>query len=194
MEDLELVARIRSGDLAAASDLLYRYQDVVYSVTLRLLGNPSDAEDVAQEVLVRAYTRLADLQEGASFSSWLRRIAINLSLNALRRRGQLRFESLDAAKGDDIMPRTMAEAFHPTPEEAALAGDLKDKVDDLLQKLPADQRVAVVLRDMYDYDVAEIATLQQCGISAAKMRIKRGRTMLRRLLIDADIPIDGSGD
>jgi RNA polymerase sigma-70 factor (ECF subfamily) len=194
LDDQDLVARIRTGDLEAASALLSRYQDVAYTVALRLLGQPSDAEDLAQEALVRAYTHLSELQQGASFSGWLRRITVNLSLNALRRRGQLQFESLDAERrGDGTAMREVSDTSQPTPEHAALASELRAEVDTLLRELPAEQRVAVVLRDMYGYDVAAIAELQHCGVSAAKMRIVRGRSLLRRLLIEARASSDDTG-
>jgi len=195
LEDDGLVARARAGDLDAASTLLSRYQDVAYTTALRLLGQPSDAEDVAQEALVRAYTRLSELEQHASFPAWLRRITVNLSLNALRRRGLLHFESLDAEfSRDGMTSRDVANVRQPSPEEDALASVLRDEVDLLLQQLPAEQRVAVVLRDMYGYDVAEVAALQCCGLSAAKMRIMRGRAMLRRLLVEARVLSEGSGD
>jgi RNA polymerase sigma-70 factor, ECF subfamily len=186
MDDV-LVARARAGDVTAASELLSRHQNVAYTAALRLLGEPLEAEDIAQEALVRAYTHLADLHEGAAFAPWLRRIAVNLSLNTLRRRGSLRFESLDAPSptaGEEPTPapRDFVDERQRTPEEEALSSALRAEVDALLRQLPAEQRVAVVLRDMYGYDVAEVADLQRCGLSAAKMRIARGRTALRRLL------------
>jgi RNA polymerase sigma-70 factor (ECF subfamily) len=185
MDDDALVARIRSGDFAAASELLSRHQRVAYTAALRLLREPLDAEDVAQEALVRAYTRIAELQSGASFPAWLRRIAVNLSLNLLRRRGVLQIESLDAgaAAGDSgTVPYQLADHSSQTPEQAALDREHRDRIEELVGQLSPEQRVAVVLRDMYGYDVAEVAALQRCGLSAAKMRIARGRAQLRRLL------------
>ena len=98
MDDAALVARARNGDVVAVEDLLSRNAGAAYTAALRLLGEPAEAEDVTQDALVRAYTRIAELEDGASFAAWLRRIAVNLSLNALRRRGVLRFESLEAPR------------------------------------------------------------------------------------------------
>ena len=194
MDDQDLVARLRGGDVEAASILLSRYQNVAYSVALRLMGNVADAEDIAQDVLLRAYTRIADLDTGASFSGWVRRIAVNASLNALRRRGHLRMEPLEPRDGlDSAGPAAYVESPEATPETSALSKALEIEIDAVLARLPADQRVAVVLRDMYGYDVAEIAAAQQCGVSAAKMRIMRGRTLLRRLLTEAHISLGGHG-
>jgi RNA polymerase sigma-70 factor (ECF subfamily) len=185
MDDGGLVKRARNGDFHAAEELLTRHQNVAYTAALRLLGEKSDAEDITQDALVKAYTRLAELADGASFSAWLRRIAVNLSLNALRRRGVLRFEPLEGKRGaDDASPvRDFIDERQQTPEDEAVTGALRDEVEQLVRQLPAEQRVAVVLRDMYGYDVAEVAELQHCGLSAAKMRISRGRAHLRELLL-----------
>jgi RNA polymerase sigma-70 factor (ECF subfamily) len=186
MDDEDLVARVRAGDFDAANALLSKHQDAVYTVAFRLLGDHSEAEDVAQETLVRGYTRIAELQEGTSFAAWLRRIAVNLSLNLLRRRGVLHFESLDApVRRDETNPRDLPDERYPLPETEVLTRELRDRIEASLKQLPAEQRVAVVLRDMYGYDVAEVAELQRCGVSAAKMRVFRGRASLRRLLSPA---------
>jgi RNA polymerase sigma-70 factor (ECF subfamily) len=191
LDDVALVARARTGDLEATQTLLERHEDVAYTAALRLVGVPAEAEDVAQDALVRAYTRLPELSEGASFPAWLRKIAVNLSLNVLRRRGLLTFEPLEGkprqTDGDSGPQRDFADPRMVTPEDAAVNIALRDEIDALVRRLPADQRVAVVLRDMYDYDVAEIAELQRCGISAAKMRISRGRSHLKRLIVEAGI-------
>ncbi len=185
MDDAALVTRARAGDLGAAGDLLARHQRAAYAVALRLLGEPVEAEDVVQEALVQAYTHLGDLQDGNSFAAWLRRIVVTRSLNVLRRRGRLRFESLEGTRGADAdaeAAREWADPNQPTPEEVALHGEQVASVDRLLRRLPAEQRVALLLRDAYDYDIAEVAALQGCGLSAAKMRVSRGRAALRQLL------------
>ncbi len=196
MDDHALVERARTGDFGAVETLLQRHQAAAYTAALRLLGEPADAEDVAQEALVKAYTRIADLREGATFGPWLRRIAINLSLNALRRRGLLQFESLErqpdgnAGSGD----RELVDERQQSLEDEVMSRALREEVQALLHRLPVEQRVAVVLRDMYDFDVSEIAESQRCGISAAKMRITRGRAQLRRLLGEASLMPAARGD
>jgi RNA polymerase sigma-70 factor (ECF subfamily) len=152
---------------------------------------------VAQEALVRAFTHLAELQEAADFAPWLRRIAVNLSLNVLRRRGRIRFESLDEpAPGAGAAPPATAEPADEgqrTPEEEALGAVRWANLEGLLRRLPDEQRVALVLRDVYGYDIAEVAALQRCGISAAKMRVSRARAALRRLLSEAGPGAGGAG-
>jgi RNA polymerase sigma-70 factor, ECF subfamily len=197
MDDHALVERARAGDLDAVEVLLSRHQDAAYTAALRLLGEPADAEDVAQEALVKAYTRIAELRDGATFAPWLRRIAINLSLNVLRRRGLLQFESLERppsggeGSGGE---RELADERQQSTEDEVVSRALREEVQAVLRRLPVDQRVAVVLRDMYGYDVAEIAESERCGISAAKMRIARGRAQLRRLLAEAPATPASRGD
>ena len=185
MDDEALVARARTGDMIAVGELLARNQDIAYTAALRLVG-PSDAEDIAQDALVRAYTRLPDLRENTNFSGWVRRIAVNLSLNALRRRGLLVFESLDRKRDDgaETSSYDKVDERQLSPEDEFISGAIRDEVDRLVLELPVDQRVAVVLRDMYGFDVSEIAEWQRCGISAAKMRISRGRDQLRRRILE----------
>jgi RNA polymerase sigma-70 factor (ECF subfamily) len=200
MDDRGLVARARAGDLAAAGELLARHQRLAYTAALRLLGEAADAEDVAQEALVRAFTHLAELQAGEDFAAWLRRIAVNLSLNVLRRRGRIRFESLDApapgpgppAPGGLPGRAEPADESRRTPEEEALGAAQWTELEHLLRRLPDEQRVALVLRDVYGYDLAEVAALQRCGLSAAKMRVSRARAALRRLLSESG-PAAGTG-
>ena len=195
MDDRGLVARARAGDLAAAGELLARHQGLAYTAALRLLGEPADAEDVAQEALVRAFTHLAELQEAADFAPWLRRIAVNLSLNVLRRRGRIRFESLDEPPPGAAGAAPAAEPADEgqrTPEEEAVGASRWADLEELLRRLPDEQRVALVLHDVYGYDLAEVAALQRCGLSAAKMRVSRARAALRRLLREAGR--QGGGD
>jgi RNA polymerase sigma-70 factor, ECF subfamily len=191
MEDEALVRDARAGDLAAVEMLLGRYQRLAYTTALRLLGEPAEAEDTAQDALIRAFTYLSELREGEAFAPWLRRIAVNLSLNVLRRRGRLRFQSLDAdddAAHDASAASEFVDVRAVSPEEEILRDDLQAEVEALLARLPEEQRSALLLRDAYNYDLAEIAALQGCGLSAAKMRVSRARKAFRQLMVEADLP------
>jgi len=201
MDEKALVRRSRHGDLTAAGELLEHYQGLAYTTALRLLGERTEAEDIAQEALIRAYTHLADLRDDDGFGPWLRRIAVNLSLNVLRRRGRLRFESLDggdgagAGAGAEVSeaPREFVDAGQRTPEEQALDADRLAAVDALVQRLPVEQRVSLLLRDVYDYDMTEVASLQGCGLSAAKMRVSRARAAMRQMLRETPLMPGGDG-
>lgn len=133
---------------------------------------------------MRAYTHLSELDDDSTFGAWLRRIAVNLSLNALRRRGRIQFESLDTSPASF----DAVDQFEPAPEERAINASEVTGMDALFERLPLEQRVAVVLSDVYDYDIVDVATLSRCTLSAAKMRIVRGRATLRELLRDQAEP------
>ncbi len=96
----------------------------------------------------------------------------------MRRRGRLQFESLDTIP----VSFDAVDQFEPTPEERAINASDVTGMDALFELLPLEQRVAVVLSDVYDYDIVDVAKLSRCTLSAAKMRIIRGRATLRKLL------------
>ena len=146
--------RARGGDLAAAGDLLAAYQNVAYTAALRLVGQPAEAEDLAQEALVQAYTHLSDLREGEAFGPWLRRIAVNLSLNLLRRRGRIRFEPLegdDERVGDDEPERPAR--FHVAHDMAAV-----EKFNLQTPGPPDRGRVLARIRGVFDFPALALAT------------------------------------
>ncbi len=184
-DDRDLVVRARRGERGASERLFARYGDLAYTTAWRLVGDAAEAEDLAQEALFRAHLRLRELRDGAQFGPWLRRIAANLAVSRLRRRGRLRFESLDEPTENPEgrkRARDFVDERQGSAEDGALALLEREDVQGLLARLPLEQRVAVVLRDMYDYDIAEVAALVRCGLSAAKMRVSRGRAALRELI------------
>ncbi len=174
-DDRVLVAAARRGDRRASERLFERFGGLAYTTALRLLGDAAEAEDIAQESLFRAHLRLRELRDDGQFGAWLRRIAANLSVTRLRRRGRLRFESLD----DPHSARDFADERAGSAEDRALELLDREDIQALLARLPVDQRIAVVLRDLYDYEMADVAALVRCRLSAAKMRVKRGRAALR---------------
>ena len=190
-ETWELIERARGGDRLAAERLIAQYQSLAYTTALRLVADPMEAEEIAQEALLRAHTRLSELRDSSLYGAWLRRMTANLAVTRLRRRGRIRFESLDGHVYD-ASGRERAHALRDervvSPEDAAIALLESADIQALLGRLPAEQRVAVVLRDMYGYDIAEVAELVRCGLSAAKMRVSRGRAALRTMIESKRVP------
>jgi len=164
---------------------LQDHQNMVYSTAMRLLAKQSDAEDVTQEVFLRAYQHFGELQGSPSAGGWLRTVATNLCLNHLKRyRSRWSFFS-------DVFTRTDDEGEHTVepPSETALAGDeqleaseRRQLVEQALQALPSSQRVPLVLHHFQFLTYEEIAA--QLGVSLAKVKIDifRGRESLRRKL------------
>ncbi len=163
---------------------LKNYQDLVFSTAMRLLANRAEAEDVTQEVFLKAYERFGELRESKTAGGWLRTVATNLSLNHLSRyRSRWSFfsELFSSHAGDDEeMP--MEFAAPENMEETLAVADRRALVERALQKLPPAQRVPLVLYHLEDLSYEEIATKLGVSLGKVKTDIFRGREALRRKL------------
>jgi len=162
---------------------LHNYQNLVFSTAMRLLANQSDAEDITQEVFLRAYERFGQLQDSPTVGGWLKTVATNLSLNHLARyRSRWSFfsEIFHSAEtdGDAVSEFPAAD----DTREALTAVDRRALVEHALQSLPAPQRVPLVLHHFENLRYEEIA--EKLGVSLGKVKtdIFRGREVLRRKL------------
>ena len=178
IDESDNVARARTGDLAAFNALVLEHQGLVYGVCLRQLGQPQAAEDAAQEALISAWKNLASLR--GPFRPWLLRIAVNACTDELRRRGRRPASSLEVAMDDGVPDPPDPD---PLPENAAISAEMQQRIDGAFKLLVPEQRVAVHLRDVEGLDYAEIATAMNTNVGTVKSRISRGRTELRRLLL-----------
>ena len=175
--DDELLALARDSldaDTRAFEMLVRRYQEKVLTNCRYLSGSASDAEDLAQEVFVKAYFGLAGFEQRSSFETWLQRIKSNHCINFVRKK---RLPTVD------VEPQVMAQAAS-TPPEAETALDraaTRATVGKALLALNETLRIPLVLRDMDGMSYDEIAEQLGIGLSAVKMRIKRGREEFRRV-------------
>lgn len=167
-----LVERAQDGDDTAFEILLLRYQDAVYRIALRILRDPGDARDAAQEALVTAWRKLPDLRDPAVFGAWLKRIAGRRALNLLRTRTDA--EPIDEQAAPDLRDAG--------PAAEALAGDLRDALSRALAGLPPSQRTCWVLREMEGWGYEEIAEVVDATPTAVRGRIHRARTHLVKAL------------
>ena len=172
--DEVLVRRWQRGDLSGASLAIQRHERVVFGAALRLLRNPADAEDAAQETFLRAHERIGTLREGAALPGWLRQICVRLCIDQLRRKRPFELEVVDDLSAD---PR-------PGVAEQAELRDVLERFEAALDALPPGQRVVVILRDVEGFDTRETAELLGISGDAAKMRLSRARAVLRRALAE----------
>lgn len=176
-----LVARARSGDLPAFNSLVLRFQDAVYGLTLRMLGDPASAEDVTQDAFIRAWQRL-ETYRGGSFRSWLFTIAANRARDELRRRARRPSSSLDEARDDpdraDLDPADAGPTAHDLMEQA----ELRRALEVALRALPDDWREVVVLADIQGLDYAEVAAVAGIPVGTVKSRLSRARGRLREVI------------
>jgi RNA polymerase sigma-70 factor (ECF subfamily) len=175
-EDVTLVRRTLAGDQHAFANLVEKYKDSVFNVAYRMLGNPSEAEDVAQETFVRAYTQLRTYKDTHRFSTWLLSIASHLAIDQLRRR---RFLALPL---ENVPFLEWIADVHAGPEEAALAVEASDEMQKVLSVLPAKYRAVLVLRYWHDLSYEEIADALHLTPALVKARLHRARELVARTM------------
>ncbi len=169
------VEQARAGDKEAFSKLVEAYQNPVYNLTYRMLGNSDEAEEAAQETFLRVYTRLDRYNPAYKFSTWILSIASHYCIDRLRKR-RITWLSLD-----DPLPARFApqlSSTKPGPESSAIKGEMQSQVQVLLETLQPDYRAAVLLRYWYDMSYEEIAETMETTVSAIKSRLFRARKML----------------
>jgi len=167
------IAGSLAGDQADFGELVRTYQNAVYNLCYRMLGERTEAEDAAQEAFLRAYSHLDRYEPGRSFKTWLLSIASNHCIDRLRKR-RLTWLSLDEA----LPPSAALHGEAVEPEDAVIEQERSDAVQAMLAELPPDHRVAVVLRYWYDLSYIEIAEMLGTTESAIKSRLFRARQTL----------------
>jgi RNA polymerase sigma-70 factor (ECF subfamily) len=186
--DEELLVLIREageGDLRPFEELVRRYQAKVTTNCRYLSGSPDDAEDLAQEVFMKVFFGLAGFEGRSSFNTWVQRIKSNHCINFVKKR---RLETVDLdTPGVEAASGVAPEAERELEKQAA-----KEKVGSVLLQLSETLRIPLVMRDMDGMPYDEIAEELGVGLSAVKMRIKRGREEFRRVMSEVEVP-SGAG-
>ncbi len=168
-----LVARARQGEAAAFEELILEHSSRIYRLLVRMLGNASDAEEVAQETFLKTWRALPSFRGEAQFSTWLFRIAVNEANRRLAREARQRTLPIDDAT---LQIPDLGKGPAARAEDAELEGHLERS----LEELPADYRAAVVLRDVEGLTNEEAAELLGLELTNFKSRLHRGRMALRR--------------
>jgi RNA polymerase sigma-70 factor (ECF subfamily) len=177
--DAEILARAQAGDHQAFAQLYALHKRRIYSLCLRMVGNVAEAEDLTQEAFLQLHRKIATFRGDSAFSTWLHRLAINVVLMQLRKKG-LSLISLD-------------EAMEPNPEEGPsrsfgapdlmLAGTIDRLVlERAIADLPAGYRLIFILHDVEGFEHNEIATMLDCSIGNSKSQLHKARLKLRDAL------------
>ena len=180
----DLIQRVKNGEIEVFYELVRPYERGVFLAALSLVKNEADAEEVAQEAILKAFKSLARFRGEAKFSTWLIQIAINEAKMKLRRDRRHLYESLEEGlRGDDgdYMPKDYAD-WREIPSEALEQKELRVALTKALKSLPEKYRIVLVLRDVQQLSIAE--TSQALGISEAnvKTRLSRARLQMRDAL------------
>ena len=181
-EDFALMARIAQGDHEAFRALVERHEDAVVGTVAKMLGNPSDAEDVAQQVFLRVWRSARRYRPDAKFTTYLFTIVRNLVFNESRRRGRKKEVSIE--EREEQSHQQLEDRGERRPDAELLHAELCAAVDAAIEALPESQRMAVVLRRYEQLPYEEIAEVLGTSVPAVKSLLFRARTALRDALED----------
>ena len=179
-----LVAEAQAGNDEAFSTLVRQYDRYIYRLALNITGNKEDAEDVLQETLLKAYTKLGQFEGGSRFYTWLVRIGVNEALMKLRKRSPQKEVSLDEPiEGNEksLMPREI-EDWADDPEQRYARIELNDILQETIARLEPQFRTVFVLRDVENLSTEETAEIMGLSVPAVKSRLLRARLRARELL------------
>lgn len=185
LSDKDLVSRARTGDQQAFSKLMRRYQDRIFSLTLRWIGDRQIAEETTQEVFIAVYRSLDRFRGESSFSTWLYRVAINHCKNKKiyrRRRAADKHEPLEGKKDPDDDSPDRQHPSHLETDTQTHQSEAQVIVHQALEALSDEQRQIIILRDIQDLDYDEIAELLELPRGTVKSRLHRARNELAKIL------------
>lgn len=181
--DMELVVRVQRGDRRAFDLLVLKYQRKIMRLLSRMIREPSEVEDVAQETFIKAYRALPQFRGDSAFYTWLYRIAINTARNwqaASNRRPQT-VGTLENADGETFS-QIDSLTDQSTPESLASTRQIAQTVNEAIEALPEDLRTAIVLREIEGMSYEDIATSMACPIGTVRSRIFRAREAIAERL------------
>jgi len=183
--DIALVQRAKQGDAEAFARLAAKYKDRIYNYVARLCGDAPEAEDLTQEVFIRAFVAMRRFRGTATFQTWLYKIATNMALDVLRKRRRAGPPALplDAPieTGDSSVPRELADTA-PEPHEAVARRELQLEVQRAISALSQKLRVVIVLFDIQGLSYEEIAEVLGVPLGTVKSRLFNARMALRQRL------------
>ena len=178
-EDIALIDCILAGQSSKFEILVRNYQQRIYATLLGMLGNPQDAEDVAQETFLKAFRMLPNFERRSSFYTWLHRIAFNQAIDVQRRNKR----TTRRCVGDELLdaaPNSLG--ADDSPDAIAEANESVRLVQLAMTRLDPERRNIIVLRDIQGLDYSEIATLLELPIGTVRSRLHRARLELRDIM------------
>jgi RNA polymerase sigma-70 factor, ECF subfamily len=181
--EAELIAAILAGESQLFHELIRPYEKSVYLMALSYLKNEAEAEDVAQESIIRAYQHLASFRSESRFSTWLISITLNEARSRLRRQSTVRIESLDTSENDEppVSPALLRD-WREIPSESLERSEVRAMLQEAIEALPTIYRDVFQLREVEEFNVNETASALGISVPAVKVRLHRARLMLQRQL------------
>ena len=180
MNDTDLMMRVKEGDEEAFRQIVEKYQKPIMNLCFQYTGNQQDAEELAQDVFIRVYRAASTYEPRAQLSTYLYRIAVNLSLNRIRNRRNKRLVSFDFLhKGESYNPISQE---NKSPEILMEQKEKQQMVWDAIHTLPANQQTALILKRFQGLSYEEIAKVVHCSVSSVESRLHRAKKNLQKKL------------
>lgn len=182
--DDELILRILAGERELFHDLIRPYEKSVYFAAFSILQNAQDAEDAAQEAVLKALKNLAAFRAESRFSTWIVSIAINEARARLRHARVLKFDSIDETPDEEqgaVTPAVVSD-WREVPLEALERQELRQLLQEAIERLPQIYREVLVLRDVEEMNIAETAAVLGVSEGVVKTRLLRARLMMQKML------------
>lgn len=182
MTEPELISRAKTGDQGAFEQLVLDNQNRVYSLALRMLGDPEDAQDAAQEAFLNAWRALPSFKGESSFSTWVYRLTSNACIDHLRRRKRRRELEAASLTGEDGESDWEPADHQSDPALQTERRMAKEAVEEGLRALPDHQREILVMRELSGLSYQEIGAALDLDLGTVKSRIARARLALKKIL------------
>jgi RNA polymerase sigma-70 factor, ECF subfamily len=182
--ETELIRRVCAGDPEAFEELVRPYERLVYVTAISILRNQADAEEVAQEAVLKAFSKLSSFRAECKFSTWLVQITYNEARMRLRKDRRNLYESLDEKQEEpegDYWPRDFAD-WRPIPSELLEENETRQALQNAIDSLSPTYREVVVLRDVQNLSIKDAATILGVSEGSIKTRLHRARLLLRDAL------------
>ncbi len=184
-DERALIRRLRDRDERAFRELLVLHRDRVFNITYRMLGNRSEAEDVAQEVFITVFKTIDSFREESKFSTWLYRVAVNHTKNRIkylaRRHDRDRDELDESTHSQQVNGAVTGQPVRAAqPDKALASAQMEQLLQEAIDALDEDQRAVVILRDVEELSIEEICEITGLPDGTVKSRLHRARLVLRK--------------
>jgi len=191
IDDYILLHKAKNGDIYAFEDLISKYEKKVYNTVLRIIRDKEAAKDISQEVFIKVYKSLKNFNEKSKFSTWLYRIAVNTSIDELRknknRYNNISLDNPDPEHGNTRQAEFEISGSKDTPEEKLIK---KEKIKELykaINMLQEDQRILILLRDIQGLSYDEISDVTGIKIGTVKSKLNRALNALKELILQSEL-------
>ncbi|MCI8341759.1 MAG: sigma-70 family RNA polymerase sigma factor [Firmicutes bacterium] len=183
-EVMALVEKAKKGDSASFGSLIIHHERFVYNVVYRMLPNKEDAEDISQEVFIKAYKYLNRFDGKAAFSTWLYKIAVNTCIDEIRKRRGKETISINAEidTGEGTVEKEYVSGIIGVEEEV-LSKEGVEIIKRAINNLSEEQKTVITLRDIEGLSYIEIAEITECSMGTVKSRLSRARQALKDMIV-----------